>query len=184
MQENVLQKGRPADCTGRLEKEVKSYDLLDSLGVAYDRIDHPTADTMDDLDPTAVALGCPICKNLFLCNRQQTNFYMLVLPAGKHFKTKEISGQLGVARLSFAGEELLGQLLNLTPGSVTVLGLMYDTENRVQLLMDKDVAAQEYFACHPCINTSSIRFKKDDLMEKVLPAMHHTPILVELKGEE
>lgn len=184
MQEYTLSPGRPADCAGRLEKEIKCYDLLDGLGVSYQRIDHPTAPTMDDLDPVAVALGCPICKNLFLCNRQQTAFYMLVMPAGKHFKTKELSGQLGVARLSFAGEELLGDLLGLTPGSVTVLGLMNDPENRVQLLVDKDVAAQKIFACHPAINTSSIRFATADLLEKVLPAMGHSPILVELKGEE
>ena len=182
--EYQLLPGRPADTAGRLEKEIQCYDLLDSLGIRYERIDHPTAPTMDDLDPVARALGCPICKNLFLCNRQQTRFYMLVLPAGKHFKTKELSGQLGVARLSFAGEELLGRLLGLTPGSVTVLGLMNDPENKVQLLIDKDVAAQEIFACHPCINTSSIRFATADLFEKLLPALGHSPIMVELGGEE
>ncbi len=182
--EYTLTAGRPENCAERLVKEQRCYDLLDSLHIAYERVDHPAAATMNDCDEVAITLGCGICKNLFLCNRQKTNFYLLTMPAHKTFKTKELSAQLGVARLSFADEDLLADLLDLTPGSVTVMGLMNDTEQRVRLLVDADLQKPEYFACHPMINTSSIRFKTKDLFETLLPALHHQPTFVELHGEE
>lgn len=179
-----LQKGRPQNCAERLAKEQRCYDLLDTLSIDYDRVDHPAAATMTDCDAVAETLGCGICKNLFLCNRQKTAFYLLTMPAHKNFRTKELSGQLGVARLSFADEGLLAELLDLTPGSVTVLGLMNDTEHKVRLLVDSDLQKPEYFACHPMINTSSVRFKTSDLFAKLLPALGHEPTFVELRGEE
>ena len=124
-----------------------------------------------------------ICKNLFLCNRQKTLFYLLLMPGSKPFRTKELSAQIGSARLSFASEEYMEQFLDLTPGSVTVLGLMNDTDNRVQLLIDEDVVKDEYFGCHPCINTSSLKMKTNDILEKFLPAVHHEPIFVKLGAE-
>lgn len=178
-----LEKGRPADCAARLPKEQRCYDLLDSLHIDYSRVDHPAAATMNDCDEVAVTLGCGICKNLFLCNRQKTDFYMLIMPAHKNFRTKELSGQLGVARLSFGDEALLQDMLDLTPGSVTVLGLANDTGGRVRLLVDSDLQKSVWFACHPMINTSSIRFKTADLFRILLPALHHTPTFVELHGE-
>lgn len=128
-------------------------------------------------------LGMEICKNLFLCNRQKTQFYLLLMPGSKPFRTKELSAQIGSARLSFASEEYMEQFLDLTPGSVTVLGLMNDTDNRVQLLIDEDVVKDEYFGCHPCINTSSLKMKTNDILEKFLPAVHHEPIFVKLGAE-
>ena len=127
----------------------------------------------------------PVLKqNLFLCNRQETNFYLLMLPGHKKFKTKDISKQLGVARLSFAKDAYMEEYLDITPGSVSVLGLMNDTENHVQLLMDKDLVQDEYVGCHPCINTSSLRLKMDDLLHVLLPATHHEPIFVTVEDEE
>ena len=106
------------------------------------------------------------------------------MPAHKNFRTKELSGQLGVARLSFGDEALLAEMMDLTPGSVTVMGLMNDTEHKVRLLVDSDLQKPEYFACHPMINTSSVRFKTSDLFETLLPALHHEPTFVELHGED
>lgn len=166
-----LIKGRPLDETGRLTKEIETYDLLDSLGVEYDRIDHEAAYTMEVCEEIDKVLGGKTCKNLFLCNRQKTDFYLLLMPGDKPFKTKNLSAQIGSSRLSFAGEDDMLELLNLTPGSVTILGLMYDKENRVKLLVDEEVLEDEYFGCHPCINTSSIKMKTSDVFEKIIPAI-------------
>ena len=171
---NVLYTGRPEDAAGRLEKEIACYDLLDSLGVSYTRVDH---------DFVEQVLGEKICKNLFLCNRQKTNYYLLMMPGEKVFKTKDLSKQLGVARLSFASPEDMLRLLNITPGSVSVLGLMNDKENEVQLVIDKPVLEDERFGCHPVINSSTLAIATKDLMEKILPAVHHEAILVELPEE-
>ena len=175
-----LQKGRPADTAGRLEKEIRTYDLLDRLGVEYERIDHEPAMTMEDCKEVDQLLEAVICKNLFLCNRQKTDFYLLMIPDTKVFHTKDLSAQIGSARLSFAKPEYMEEFLDITPGSVSVMGLMNDKEHRVQLLIDEDVLDGEYIGCHPCINTSSIRFKVKDLIEKVIPAMGHDFVKVKL----
>ncbi len=175
------EKGRPADITGRLQTEIAVYDLLDRLEIDYARIDHNAVYTMracQEIDSKLVP--ATICKNLFLCNRQQTEFYLLMICDGKRFNTKEVSSQLGVSRLSFAPSELLPEYLGLTQGSVSVLGLMNDRESRVKLLIDRDILASEYFGCHPCINTTSLRLKISDLLEKILPAIRHgyTPVTI------
>lgn len=166
-----LVKGRPIDEKNRLSKEIDTYNFLDSLGVEYDRIDHEAAFTMEVCEEIDKVLGGKTCKNLFLCNRQKTAFYLLLMPGDKPFKTKDLSAQIGSSRLSFATEEDMLELLNLTPGSVTILGLMYDKENRVKLLVDEEVLEDEYFGCHPCINTSSIKMKTSDVFEKVIPTI-------------
>lgn len=175
-----LQKGRPADTTGRLEKEILTYDLLDRLGIDYERVDHAPAMTMEVCQAIDEVLNAVICKNLFLCNRQETAFYLLMIPDTKIFHTKDLSAQIGSARLSFAKPEYMEEFLDITPGSVSVMGLMNDTEHRVKLLIDEDVLNSEYVGCHPCINTSSIRFRTVDLVEKILPAMEHDYIKVKL----
>ena len=181
----ILEKGRPADCTGRLDKEIRTYDFLDGLGIEYDRIDHEAVMTIDACADVDKVLGVgrdgtEVCKNLFLCNRQETVFYLLMLPGAKRFNTKEVSAQLGVARLSFAKENYMEEFLDITPGSVSVMGLMNDKDNHVQLLIDEDLLKHEYFGCHPCINTSSLRIRVRDLTDKILPAMHHEPVYIKL----
>jgi len=173
--------GRPEDLSGRLDKEVRVYDLLDELGVDYQRIDHDAAMTMADCAEIDAALNATICKNLLLCNRQATAFYLLMIPGDKVFRTSELSHQIGSSRLSFASAEYMERFLDITPGSVSVLGLMNDRENRVQLLIDRDVLEGEYFGCHPCINTASLRLKTADLLERILPAVNHTPRIVTLE---
>lgn len=175
-----LQNGRPESTEGRLEKEIRVYDFLDALGVEYQRVDHEAAMTMDVCDEIDRALQAVICKNLFLCNRQETDFYLLMIPGSKKFKTKDLSAQIHSARLSFAKEEYMEEFLDITPGSVSVMGLMNDKEKRVKLLMDEDVVNSMYIGCHPCINTSSLRIKTEDMMKKILPAMGHEPQIVHL----
>ena len=165
---------------GRIEKEMRSYALLDSLGLEYRRVDHEHADTIEACEQVEGLLGCKICKNLFLTNRQQTDFYLLVMPGEKPFKTKLLSKQIGSARLSFASAEHMEKYLDITPGSVSILGLMNDKGGAVRLLVDRDLLKEEYFGCHPCINTSSLRLKTADVLHKFLPDTGHEPVIVDL----
>ena len=177
-----LYTGRPEE--RRIDKEERCYDLLDSLNVPYVRADHEHADTIEACHEIEKLLGCEICKNLLLTNRQMTEVYLLLMPGDKPFKTKLLSKQIGSARLSFASPEQMLRYLDITPGSVSVLGLMNDKEHRVHLIVDEDVFAEELFGCHPCENTSSIRFATRDLKEKVLPALGYTPAIVHLVGTD
>lgn len=180
-----LEKGRPIDESGRLEKEIRCYDLLDQLAIDYDRIDHEATDTMEACAAIDEILApAIICKNLFLCNAQSTSFYLLMIKNDKKFKTKEISKQIGSSRLSFAKSEYMEKYLDITPGSVSILGLMNDTENHVKLLVDEDVLKGEYFGCHPCINTSSLRLKTEDVFCKFLEQVKHDYTVVKLMGED
>lgn len=180
-----LEKGSPADVSGRLDKEKRCYELLDSLGLEYWRCDHPdaNANTMEDCLVIDAILEAVVCKNLFLCNRQHTEFYLLMMPGDKVFKTKELPPQLGCSRLSFAEPEYMEKYLDITPGSVSILGLMNDHDNAVQLIVDKDVLKGEFVGCHPCINTSSLKLKIEDMFGPLLKAMHHDMRTVELVGE-
>ena len=179
-----LETGRPSNCADRMEKEIRVYDLLDGLGIYYQRIDHEAAMTMEACAAIDEALDAVICKNLLLCNRQCTDFYLLMIPGDKVFKTSVLSKKIGSSRLSFASPEYMERYLDITPGSLSVLGLMNDRENKVQLLIDADVLKGEYFGCHPCINTSSLRLRICDLMDKILPAVGHEPKSVELETPE
>ena len=165
---------------GRLPREMAVYDLLERLDIPFVRIDHDVAMTIEDCQGVDELLGIDICKNLFLCNAQKTRFYLLLMPGGKQFKTKDLSKQIGSSRLSFAPAEYMEKYLGVTPGSVTILGLMNDPDNQVQLIIDEDVTAQEDFGCHPCINTSSLKLKTSDVLEKLIPSLGHTPVFVKL----
>ncbi len=178
-----LQTGRPLDPAGRLPKEIRCYDLLDKLGVSYQRIDHEAAMTMEACTEIDKVLDATICKNLLLCNRQCTAFYLLMMPGEKHFKTSFLSKAIGSSRLSFAAPEYMEQYLDITPGSLSVLGLMNDQDHHVELLIDEEILAGTYFGCHPCINTSSLRLSTKDFMDKIIPAMGHEPRIVTLPKE-
>ncbi len=178
-----IMSGMPDDTSKREDREIRTYALLDSLGIAYERADHAPAMTMEDCKAVDDALGVVMCKNLFLCNRQKTSFYLLLIPGDKPFRTKEFSAALGISRVSFADESDMERLLGLLPGAVTVMGLMNDFDGDVQLVIDRDVTAAEYIGCHPCVNTSSIKVKTSDILEKFLPCVKHSPVYVELTGE-
>lgn len=164
----------------REERERRVYEFLNRLQIPFWRTDHRHADTMEACRSIESVLNCSICKNLFLCNRQQTSFFLLLMPGDKPFRTKELSKQIHSARLSFAPEDKMSALLNVKPGSVSVMGLMNDGEYKVQLLVDEDILKEEYFACHPCVNTSSIKIRRKDLFEIFFPSVKHSPIFVRL----
>ena len=174
-----LVNGRPANCAGRLEKEIRCYDLLDSLGIDYRRIDHEAAMTMEACEEIDRVLDAVICKNLLLTPRNRSAFYLLAMPGDKPFVTRELSKQIGSSRLSFATAEDLEQLLGVQPGSASVLGLLNDKEHRVILVLDRAVAESRWFGCHPCRNTSSLRLRTEDVLEKFLPHTGHVPLVVE-----
>ena len=176
----TLHNGRPETCAGRLDKEIRCYDFLDELGVPYQRIDHEAAMTMEACAAVDEALQATICKNLLLCNRQCTDFYLLLIPGDKVFKTSQLSKQIGSSRLSFAAPEYMLEFLDITPGSVSILGLMNDHDRRVKLLLDEDILKGEFFGCHPCINTSSLKLRTADLVERIIPALAHEPTIVQL----
>lgn len=179
-----LHHGRPESMEGRQEREIRVYDFLDALGIDYWQTDHrQEAYTMEDCREVDAVLEATICKNLFLCNRQQTAFYLLMMPDNKKFKTKELSGQLGVARLSFADEVKMTEFLDIHPGAVSVMGLMNDHDNHVRLIVDEDVLKGEFVGCHPCVNTSSLKIRTDDIFKKFLNAAHHDYTVVQLVGE-
>lgn len=165
---------------GRSAEESLCYDFLDAAAVEYFRCDHDAADTIEDCKLVEEVLKAPICRNLFLTNRQQTEYYLLLLPGDKPFKTKLLSPQLGVARLSFAGEEAMRELLGVQPGSVSLLGLLNDRQNRVHLVIDRDLLKEEYFGCHPCRNTSTLCLPTADVTEKILPRLGHPAAWVDL----
>lgn len=175
-----LVNGRPENTAGRLDKEIRVYDLLDSLQIAYQRVDHEPAMTMEACVEIDKVLTATTCKNLLLCNRQKTDFYLLLMEGGKVFQTKELSAQLGVSRLSFASAEAMEEFLDITPGSLSVMGLMNDKDFRVRLVIDKPVLEGEFIGFHPCINTSSLRVSTADLVNKIIPAMKHEPTIVNL----
>ncbi len=179
-----LYTGRPENTEGRLPREIRTYDLLDSPGIAYQRTDHERADNMEACNTIDAVLGVVICKNLFLCNRQKTVFYLLMMPGNKKFKTKELSHQINSARLSFADPEDMLKYLDIEPGAVSIMGLMNDRGHAVQLLVDEDVLKDEYIGCHPCVCTSSLKIRTDDILNKFLPAVGHSFRTVTLLGED
>ena len=179
----ILRDGRPEETKDRLPREVRTYDFLDSLEIKYRQVDHERAETMEACNEIDEALGVIMCKNLFLCNRQKTKFYLLLMPGDKKFKTKELSAQINSARLSFAEAEDMLKYLDIEPGAVSVMGLMNDKDHEAQLLIDEDLLKDEYWGCHPCVCTSSMKIAAKDILEKYLPAVGHDYITVHLVGE-
>jgi Ala-tRNA(Pro) deacylase len=177
--DRTIYKTKP-DKANRSKKEMDVYDLLERLNIPFSRLDHDETPSIELCDEVEKLLGIEICKNLFLCNSQKSSFYLLMMPGRKKFRTKDLSKQIDSSRLSFAEAADMERLLNIKPGSVSVLGLVNDISQSVQLLIDKDVLDSEYVGCHPCVNTSSLKIKTSDLLIKYLPYTRHQPILVEL----
>ncbi len=168
---------RPTD--GRIPQELAIYDRLEELNIPYVRVEHDHADTIEICHQVEKVLGSKICKNLFLCNKQQSDFYLLMMPGDKPFKTKFLSAQLGCTRLSFAGEDHMRDYLQTTPGSVSALELMFDTERRVKLVIDRDLMAGEFISGHPGISTSTLQLKREDLL-KFVESTGHPPVYIDL----
>lgn len=176
-----LHHGRPAQ--QRSDREMRCYDILDRLGLEYERADHEFAFTIEVCHEVEKVLGCGICKNLLLTNRQMTDVYLLMMPGDKPFKTKVLSKQIGSARLSFASGDQMLKYLDITPGSLSVLGLMNDSENRVRLLIDSELLKEKFTGCHPCVNSSTLKIRTEDILKVFIPAVKHEPTFVELPWE-
>ena len=176
--------GIPADLEARPGNEAAVYRFLEAHGIPFIRIDHAPVRTMEDCEAIDRALGGQICKNLFLCNQQKTVFYLLMIREDKAFKTKDVSKQLGVSRLSFGPPEEMERLLHLSPGAVSPMGLLFDSARDVRLIMDSDLRDGEYLGCHPCVNTASIRFSMADFLNVYLPAVGHPPTLVTIPAPD
>ena len=168
---------RPEECS---DKEKACYDALETLGISFERVSHEHIGTIEGLLEVCDLLGASIHKNLFLCNAQKTDFYLVIMPGEKPFKTKLLSPQLGCSRLPFATPDFMEEYLNCTPGSASVLGLLFDKSLKVRLVIDKDILSYEYFGCHPCDNSASLKIKTADVIEKLIPYTDHTPSYVEL----
>ena len=165
----------------KTQKEMDSYLFLEENGVEYIRAEHDEAATIELCESVEKIINAKICKNLLLTNRQQTVFYLLLIKGDMVFKTKYLSSQINSSRLSFATAEHMVELLDVTPGSLTVLALMKDKEKKVNLLIEENVFKEEYFACHPMVNTATVKFKTEDLKSKILPALDHEYKLVNLE---
>ena len=181
--DTTIYDGRPESDKGRDRVELECYDFLDALGVKYCRIDHEPTDTMESCREVKSLLGLTVCKNLFLTNRSGKEMYLLLMPGEKSFRTSVVSKLIGTSRLSFGKPELMEKMIHTKPGSASVLGLMYDKEGLVKLVIDRQTISQEYFGCHPCKNTSSIRMRTEDLLEKVLPGTGHEPMIIDIPME-
>ncbi len=176
----TVREGRPADFGLRSERERGVYDFLDRLGISYRGVDHAPAHTMEDCLSAEEALGVTVCKNLLLANRQGTAHYLLLMPAGKPFRTKTLSAEIGTARLSFDTSDNLSRLLGTYPGAASVLGLIHDREKEIQLLIDRDLLKEEYLGAHPLENTTSLSLRLSDILDIFLPAVGHCPVYVNL----
>lgn len=172
------------DGEGRLSREMEVYALLGQLAIPFQRMDHEPVATIEACKDVDEVLGIRMCKNLFLCNARKTVFYLLLMPGDKKFKTKELSKQIGSARLSFAPEEFMEEYLHISPGAVSIMGLMNDKENHVNLLIDEDVLKEEFLGCHPCVNTASLKLKTKDVLSGFLPFVGHDYRIVHLEGED
>ena len=176
--------GRPINDIKRSEMEIRTYNLLDKIGMSYETVCHEAVYTMEECEKVEKELGTPICKNLFLCNRQQTQFYLLMLPSDKHFKTKNLSSELACSRLTFADDRHMVDLLGIHPGSVSPMGLMNDKDKKIRLVIDKDLFTySKFFGCHPCVNTATIKLNLQEFVEKFVPMTGHNYMIVTLKTE-
>lgn len=181
MNQLQMQNGRPKNGTGRTDTELRVYDFLDQLGIEYERIDHEAVETMEDCIEIDQALApAVVCKNLFLTNSKEDHYYLLMILGDKKFRSSEVAGQIGSTRLSFASAERMKEYLDIRPGSVSVMGLINDTEHRVKLLVDEDLLAHELLGCHPGVNTSSLRLKTGDVLERFVPATGHDYVVVHI----
>lgn len=178
----ILQTGAPSD--PRPENEAAVYQFLNNHHISFHRIDHEPVHTMEDCLAIDQALGGEICKNLFLCNSQKTVFYLLMIQETKSFKTKDVSKQLGVSRLSFGSAEDMERILHISPGAVSPMGLIFESAKEIHLVIDEDIKKADRLGCHPCVNTASIRLEMKDFFEIFLPAAGHTPRYVTIPKTE
>ena len=164
------------------ESEAAVFRFLNSLGIEYGWLFHEAKGSSHYGNEIYDVLEVPLPKNLFLVNRKGKH-YMLMLHAEKNFVSKKVAHMVGSSRMSFGSPEKLAELMNTVPGSVSPLELLFDTENQVQLLIDSDLLKAPYVTMHAVNNTLTMRIRTEDFMDKVLPGLHHEPIVIEIEGE-
>lgn len=135
---------------------------------------------MEECKEVDQALQTEIRKSIFLCNQKKTSFFLVVLPADKQLDTATLGKKIGVSKLSFAPEADMEKYLGQKPGAASVMGLVNDEDEYVQLIVDKEVADEEWFGCNPGINTAHLKMKTEDLLKKFLPKIYHKAKIVEL----
>ena len=156
------------------------YARLDAMGVAYASMEHAPAHTIEDCLENDKKLGGVTAKNYFLTTKNQKNFYLCLVRPEARFRTSDISKQVNSSRLSFGTDEQMQRLLRVHPGSVSPMGLMFDAENQVHLLVDSGLREVEKIAFHPCDNTQTLVMDSKDFFDVYLPSVHHTPVFVEI----
>ena len=179
-----LYNGRPESNEGRLEKEIKVYDFLDEIGVPFVRVDHEVVMTIEACKGIDETLGITINKNLFLCNRQETEFFLLLMIEDKPFKTKDVSKTIGKARLSFGKDEKLFEYLQCRGGSISPMGLLFDKDNDVNLIIDEELLKFPEFCVHPCDNSGSLAIKTEDFLKVFLRKTGHIPNIIHIDYPE
>jgi len=173
-----IQTTAPAEFKTPLQELV--YTTLQDLQVPFERVDTDEAITMEDCILINEKLHVQIVKTLFLCNRQQTNFYLFVTTADKPFVTKDFSSAVGIPRVSFASVELLNNLLGTPVGGATIFGTLLDKENKVQVLIDKDVLNEEWYGCSDGTPRGYMKISRDWILNDFLQYTQHTPTFIQV----
>lgn len=168
----------PEEKRGELENKV--YEVLGKLNIAFERVDNDPVEAMDECKEISEKLGAEIRKSIVLCNRKKTVFYLVILPADKSFDTKVFCEKLGCSRVSFASGESMESKLGISPGSATIMSVLNDQEYGVQVVVDKAVAEEEWFACNPGANTTHIKIRTEKLLNVFLPYTKHRAMVVSL----
>ncbi|MBV7276096.1 prolyl-tRNA synthetase associated domain-containing protein [Clostridium sp. PL3] len=164
----------------KTELQEKTYHTLNDLHIPFERVDTDEAITMEDCVQIDKKLDMKMVKTLFLCNRQQTAFYLFITVGDKPFKSKEFSNALGVARVSFAPADLMEKMLGTKIGAATVFSAMLDKDNAVQIVFDKDITHEEWYGCSDGTTTGYMKIKTAQIIHDFLPYVKHMPAIVEV----
>lgn len=165
---------------GHNETQDRAFALLEELNIPFECVENEVVETMEECKELDEALGTEIRKSLLIRNQKKTRYYLVVMPAAKRCNMGDLSWKLGEGKLSFASEQAMMDLLGAHPGSASIMGIINDTEDAVQVVFDQSVTKEEWFGCNTGINTAHLKLKTEDVLKKILPALHHKPMIVSL----
>jgi len=158
----------------------KTYRALQELHIPFERVDTDEAITMEDCIQINKVLNVKVVKTLFLCNRQQTSFYLFITAGDKPFKTKDFSKALGVSRVSFAPADLMEKMLGTKVGATTVFSALLDKDNAIPVVFDKEVTCEEWYGCTDGTTTCYMKVKTEHILHAFLPYTKHLPLIIEV----
>ncbi len=173
-----IQRTAPTECKTLLQAKV--YQTLEQLHIPFERVDTDEAITMEDCVLIDAKLNMKMVKTLFLCNRQQTNFYLFITAGDKPFHSKEFSNALGVARVSFAPAEKMETMLGTKIGAATVFSALLDSDRKVQIVFDKDILAEEWYGCSDGTTTGYMKVRTNQIVHEFLTYTNHTPAIIDV----